>query len=478
MNKNIKESFQTRKFKSGTYSVGIVSIAVVIVVVINLLVKALPASVTKHDLSYNQLYSLTSVTEEFVRGMEEDVTIYVMSQVGTEDETVMEMLDNYKALSGHIKVETVDPVLHPSFITQYTSEKVSNGTLVVESAKRYTLIDAEDMYETTFNYQTYQTQTTGFDGEGQITSALNYVTTDDIPVAYTLEGHNEAEISDTLSELLRKNSFTLQGLSLYSMEAVPEDADCLIINAPTADLSAEEADKIIAYLEKGGSAMITEGTVDVEKPNLERVLEYYGVGFARGMVIEQDSSHFFNPYVYYLAPDKQSHEITSELIANKYNLFIPFSEAIVKLDSARATIKYEPLLTTTDSSFLRVIENSASQSISKVEGDIDGPFQVAAAISEEHDGVETRLVVYGSSYITDDSANTNVNGNNYSMVASSLNWLAGMDSSIAISPKSYSISYLQVTSADVNRWTIITIIVIPVVILVAGFVVWFRRRRK
>ena len=108
MNNKIKESFQTRKFKSGTYSVGIVSIAVVIVVVINLLVNALPANITKHDLSYNQLYSLSSVTEEFVKGLNEDVTIYVMAQIGTEDETVMEMLDNYKALSSHIKVETVD----------------------------------------------------------------------------------------------------------------------------------------------------------------------------------------------------------------------------------------------------------------------------------------------------------------------------------------------------------------------------------
>ena len=194
MNKKLLDSFKSRKFKSGTYSVGIVSIAVVIVVIINLLVNALPANITKHDLSYNQLYSLTSVTEEFVRGLNEDVTIYVMAQVGTEDDTVMEMLDNYKALSGHIKVETVDPVLHPGFITQYTSETVSNGSLVVESARRNTIINAADLYETTFSYQTYQTQTTGFDGEGQITSAINYVTTDDIPIAYTLEGHNDQTI--------------------------------------------------------------------------------------------------------------------------------------------------------------------------------------------------------------------------------------------------------------------------------------------
>ncbi len=478
MNKNIKESFQTRKFKSGTYSVGIVSIAVIIVVVINLLVGALPASITKHDLSYNQLYSLTSTTEEFVRGLKDDVTIYVMTQVGTEESTVMEMLNNYKALSGHIKVETVDPVLHPSFITQYTSESVANGSLVVVSAKRNTIINAADLYETTFNYQTYESQITGFDGEGQITSAINYVTTDDIPTAYTLTGHSEADISDTLSELLRKNSFMLQSLSLYNVESVPEDADCVIINAPTTDISEEEAEKLIAYLEKGGSAMVTDGSVDVEKPNLEKVLEYYGVGLKRGMVIEQDTSHFFYPYVYYLAPDKQRHDIMTSLIDNGYNLFIPFSEAIEKLDSARGSITFEPLLVSTSDSFLRVKENSASESISKIDGDIDGPCNVAVAVSEEHNGVETRLIVFGTSYITDDSANNSSGGSNYQMLANSMNWLAGMDSSIAIPAKSYSISYLQVLSADVNRWMIITLIVIPATILLIGFVVWFKRRRK
>ena len=64
------------------------------------------------------------------------------------------------------------------------------------------------------------------------------------------------------------------------------------------------------------------------------------------------------------------------------------------------------------------------------------------------------------------------------MLANSMNWLAGMDSSIAIPAKSYSISYLQVLSADVNRWMIITLIVIPAAILLIGFVVWFKRRRK
>ncbi|MBP3544501.1 MAG: Gldg family protein, partial [Lachnospiraceae bacterium] len=313
---------------------------------------------------------------------------------------------------------------------------------------------------------------------GQITSAFNYVTTDNIPMAYTLEGHNESVLTETLKEMITKNSFDVQSLSLYNTDAVPEDAGCLIINAPTSDISAEEADRIIAYLEKGGSAFIVEDGSAAAKPNLERVLEYYGVGLQRGIVIEESTSNFFYPYPNYLAPNRGDHDIMETLNAKKYNVMMAYSGSIVKLDSARGTVNFEPLLTTSDASFLRVLENGALESISMAEGDIAGPCYVGVAVSEEHGGVETKLVVYSSAYTTTDEANASVNGNNYELVTSSMNWLAGMDSSIAVDAKSFAISYLQVTSADVNRWMIITVVAIPLVILVFGFVVWFRRRRK
>lgn len=476
--KNIFESFKTRKFKSGTYSLGIVSIAVIIVVVINLLAGALPANITKHDLSYNQLYSLTETTKEFVKTIAEDVTIYVVAQTGTEDATLMEMLDNYKALSPRVHVETVDPVLHPNFATQYTSDGVSNGSMVVVSDKRSTIINQSDLYEYSFDYSTYKTSTTGYDGEGQITSALNYVTTDNIPVAYTLEGHNEAVLSETLSEMIAKNSFEVKNLSLYNTEAVPEDAGCLIINAPSSDISSDEADRIIKYLEAGGSVFVAEDGTAAAKPNLERVLEYYGVGLQRGFVVEESTSNFFYPYQNYLAPNRGTHDIMETLNAKKYNVLMAYSGGIVKLDSARASVKFEPLLTTSSNSFLRVRENGAVESISMAEGDIAGPCYVGVAVSEEHGDVETKLVVYSSAYTTTDEANASVNGSNYELVTSSLNWLAGMDSSIAVDAKSYAMSYLQITSADVNRWMVITVVIVPVAILACGFVVWFRRRRK
>ena len=56
------------------------------------------------------------------------------------------------------------------------------------------------------NYSTYQYESTSsFDGENCITSALDYVTSEELPVVYRLTGHGEEAISDYSSQ----NNFIL-----------------------------------------------------------------------------------------------------------------------------------------------------------------------------------------------------------------------------------------------------------------------------
>lgn len=45
-------------------------------------------------------------------------------------------------------------------------------------------------------------------------------------------------------------------MNLLSEGAVPDDADCILINAPTGDFSDDEKDAVIDYLENGGKALI------------------------------------------------------------------------------------------------------------------------------------------------------------------------------------------------------------------------------
>ena len=89
-----------------------------------------------------------------------------------------------------------------------------------------------------------------------ITSAISYVTSEDMPVLYTLDGHGEKELSSDIQEDIQKANIDIKSLNLITEESVPEDAACLLINAPTSDISETEKDAIIEYLENGGKAMI------------------------------------------------------------------------------------------------------------------------------------------------------------------------------------------------------------------------------
>ena len=106
------------------------------------------------------------------------------------------------------------------------------------------------------DYNTFSYQTTGFDGEGQITSAIAYVTSENLPVLYTLEGHGEQELDSTIKEDIEKANMEIKSLNLLTEGSVPEDASCLLIDAPTTDISENEKTALIEYLENGGKAMI------------------------------------------------------------------------------------------------------------------------------------------------------------------------------------------------------------------------------
>lgn len=82
-----------------------------ILVVVNILVSALPTSMTKYDISSAKLYSVTSNTKAVLSGLDEDVTIYWIVQAGMEDDILENLLGKYESLSDHITVEKKNPCL-------------------------------------------------------------------------------------------------------------------------------------------------------------------------------------------------------------------------------------------------------------------------------------------------------------------------------------------------------------------------------
>ena len=472
----IKESMNKKYLKNGSYSVVISAVFIVIVVVINMIVGALPTKYSEFDLSSQKLYSIGDQTKSFLKDLDKDVTIYQVVQSGSEDETISKLLEKYEEESSHIRVEEKDPVVNPKFTSEYTSDEVSANSLIVVCGDRSKVVDYSNIYESSVDYNTYQSQTTGFDGEGQITSAISYVTSEDMPVLYTLDGHGEKELSSDIQEDIQKANIDIKSLNLITEESVPEDAACLLINAPTSDISETEKDAIIEYLENGGKAMIFSDYTTESMDNFDAVLKNYGVERVDGIVIEGDTQHYAQ-MPYYLVPTVNSTDAISDFASQGYYVLMPYAQGIKQSDDIRDTVTVNSLLTTSDSAYSKVDVNSGD--IEKADGDVDGPFDLGVSITETlDDDKETQIVYYTSSNLMDSQINQMVSGGNEQMIISSLNWMCSNDeaTTISIPSKDLQVSYLTLTAYDVSFWKICVMGLIPGVFLVIGFMVWLKRR--
>lgn len=476
--KYIKKGINKKTLKNGSYSVVLSVIFVVIIVVVNLIVDAFPSTYTELDVSDQQLFSIGDQTKDFLKELDKDVTIYQIAQSGSEDEVVSKLLKKYEEASDHIKVEKKDPVVNPKFTSEYTDEEVSSNSLIVVCGDRSKIVDYNNIYESSMDYTTYSYTTSGFDGEGQITSAISYVTSDNLPVLYTLDGHGEKSLDSTLQEDIEKANIEIKSLNLLTEESVPEDADCLMINSPSTDISEDERDAIIEYLENGGKAMIFSDYTEESMDNFDAVLENYGVERVDGIVIEGDAQHYAMQMPYYLLPDVSSAEAVSDFSSQGYFVLAPYAQGIRQLDNVRDTLTIESLLTTSDEAYSKTDLNT--ETLEKTDEDIDGPFDIGVSITEKvDDDKTTQIVYYSTANLMDSQINQMVAGGNEQMITESLNWMCSTDeaSTISIPSKSLEVSYLTVTAYDAAYWKICMMGLIPGVFLVVGFVVWLKRRK-
>ena len=485
MNAFFKKHFGSRSVRAGGYAAVASAIVVAIAIAVNLLVSALPETVTHPDFTENQLYTLSDQTKRITNALEKDVTLSLIASSGNENTTILSLLKRYEGASAHITVETVDPVLYPNFARQYTSGTVRSNSVVVTCEGRSRYVDYSDIFKQvkSDNYDTYYYYVqmgysqyydylydTVFDGENALTAAINYVSSDSLTKIYTLSGHSEAELSETFTEAIKADNFEFESLHLMDVEAVPEDAGLILINAPASDLSEDEAALLIGYLDAGGNVLLTTDCMESDSmKNLLSVCEHMGMTLTDGMVVETSQNRYYRNPVY-LLPEIGETEITQAIRDGGYYILFPIAQGIV---SAGDGFSYTPLLSTSDSAFSKK-SGYGMTTYDKEEGDTDGPFDVAAATSKG----EAHMVWFASAQFATDNVNAMVSGANADLLVNAINWMAQQEDKISIRSKSLETGYLTVSAADSRRWSILLVGVIPAALIAVGAVVIIRRKRK
>ena len=477
---DLAAGFKTRAFRVGGYSVASAVIVLAIAVLVNVLAGAVPAKYTQFDTTANGMFSISDQTEKLLSGMDSAVEIYWIVRDGYEDTAIELLLSRYEALSGKIDVTVRDPDVYPAFVQQYT-DAVSDNSLIVTSGTRWRYVDSMDMYEYDYsNYYTTGTYDISFAGEGAITSAIDYVLSDSLPVVYALTGHGETPLPSSFETAVQRENIELRELSLLTVEAIPDDAGAVLISIPQSDISTQEGDMLLEYLQGGGKLfLITQPPESGALMNLESLMTQYGITAETGIVVEGNQGYFAWNTPYYLLPDIGPHEITSPLTQNGYRVVLPIAQGLTVSPDIPDGVEVAELLTTSGAAFSKTAGWNLD-TYEKEDGDVSGPFALAVAVTEElSGGEETQIVWVSSPSLIDESADQMVSGANSDFFLNALGWMCRQeDSAISIRAKSLQTEMLAMSGAASSGFSVLFVGVIPLAYLAAGIYIRMRRRHR
>jgi len=397
-----------------------------------------------------------------VNSLDRDVTIYWIVQADKEDSVLENLLSKYDSLSEHIKVEKKNPDAFPTFTEKYTKKEVKNNSLVVECGERNRYISIDDIYIGDVNYTTYTTAYS-FDGEGAITSAIDYVISDKLPKVCVLEGHGEAELPAFFTAQMEKDNMERESFSLLNQDSVSSDADCVLIYAPSTDISEKEKEMLSTYLADGGKLMVLAGPSKTGTlKNLYGLLNEYGISAAEGIVVEGSRDHYAFQMPYIMLPDILSNAITDPLIQEKYRVIVPLALGLKAESSDSASVT--AILKTSDQSFSKTAGYEIT-SYEKEEGDIDGPFVLAASVETKNGG---KMVWISSSGFLDEQINAYSSGANLNFTMNAIASLLGEREAVAIRSKSLNYNYLTINDTAASLIKTVMIGAIPLLFVALG----------
>ena len=480
-----------KMLKIGSFSVTVTAVVIVIAVLVNLFVGELPGTITKLDTSTLQLYTVGEETEGVLAGVDRDVYFYVLAERGTEDTTITSLLERYEALSKHVKVSVIDPATNPTFISQYTEDQLSSNSVIVASDLRHYVLDFSEIYTTQYteedyyNYLYYGVMPTGtqyFNGELAFTTAVDYVTREDLPVLYTLEGHGETALDATYQAYITAENVAMSTLSLLTVDVIPDDCSVILINNPTGDINGDELAMLRQYLAEGGSVILVTSYANYSEmgmPNLTALAAELGLEPADGIVFESDRN-YYTGYPYSLLPAMGSTGPMALVSESTQYALMHASHGILANGKAEGTVI--PMLTTSAGAYVKAVPASGSfNTMAKEDSDLSGQFYLAAAVTGTADGTreaDYRFVWYSSPSITSSSDDSYISGGNSAVFMGSVGWMAENQISLSILAKQLQVQALTLTAAQSSLWSIIVIFIIPLAVLAAGFVIWIRRRKR
>lgn len=470
--KIVKDFFDKRSTKYGTNTILLIIAVLGIVVLINYIAQK---EVYRIDVTKNKKYSLSDQTEKVLNKLNEDVQVIAFyTDNSPERQTLRDLIKEYSAKNSRIKLEFVDPEKNPG---EANRNQVSRyNTIILKKGEK-----KEEITSAT---------------ESDLTSGILRLIKDETKIVYFLTGHGEKETLGTdekksynlIKTELEKQIYQVNSLSLITDQKVPDDASIVVIAGPTIALDDREKEALKTYInDRKGKVMFMLDPLAETGNDLKmgEFLKEFGLNYNHGIVIDP-KANFWGDVATPLVTDFTSHQITE---GQKVAFFAGSAEAS-RAESVSEKWSVTELGRTSGSAWLET--NTVEKAVKFDDGsDKKGPISILAVAQEadpaglkneenkDQNKEKARVVLIGDSdFALDIFLSTDQGQFNRDLFVNIINWLEAEEDLISILPKEESTKEVTLTG---NQQKIIfygTVIGMPVIVGIAGIVVFIKRKKK
>ena len=208
------------------------------------------------------------------------------------------------------------------------------------------------------------------------------------------------------------------------------------------------------------------------------MVELFGLKAEAGLVQEGDTGYIANSSQYTLKPTANtSHSAMAYVSSSGYTFQMPNAHAISAAETLPAGVTVTPLLTTSDKAVRVTADKSATLSEA---GKMNVAVAATKSVTVNGASATASLTWYASVDAITDVAAEGSSGGNYYYYAATLSLMSPrfVSSYNEIKGVSMMTTPLDVDGAALLIVGIVTVLVIPVGLLTAGIVIWFRRKRR
>jgi gliding motility-associatede transport system auxiliary component len=480
--REVRSSINQRQARYGTIAVTSVLVLLGILVAVNYLSNRRNK---RWDLTASNEYTLSEQSRKILQNLDAPVKALVFAQE-MRFPAFKDSLEEYEyASKNKLTAEYVDADKKPVLVNQYKVQ--AYNTVVFEYKGRTERVVTDNA------------------NESDLTNALIKVITGQQKKIYFTQGHGEKDTAETenrgysrIAAALGSENYAVDKIVLAQQADVPADATVVVVAGPRADLLPNEIESLKRFLKKGGKlGVFLDPPERADSPaltNLLALLKEWNVEVGNNLVIDPISSVSGTGGAYPAVASYPRHPITEGFnrVITMFPLVRGVSAAPAGTDgkSAQAFIETSPQ-SWAESDLKGLFANQPPER-NESNGDKGGPISIGVAVSAPAADApapppaapgsdtnpppkpETRVVVLGDSDFVVNNA-MQVDGNR-DLFVNMMSWLAQQENLISIRPRQPDDRRVTMTEDQQRMTLLLSLLIIPGAIMVAGIFTWWKRR--